>query len=164
MNLLSTTITLAGGGHSPRRASFGDHCGVHPSWRVGLVAECGGRGRSGAGDLAVARAAGSKLSPSAEGGQTRRFDRARNSENARTKPMRIGWQEIRNLFCILRFDQKHRTNWHLTTWPDWRERSQTRPPGPRDHGEGGSVVETGARALVDQESVTLRASRCFGRG
>ena len=53
----------------------------------------------------------------------RRFDRARNSENARTNPPRIGWQEIHNLFYILRFDQKHKTNWHLTTWTDCAKRT-----------------------------------------
>ena len=40
----------------------------------------------------------------------RRFDRASNSENGRTNLPRTGWQEIHNLFYILRFDRKHKTN------------------------------------------------------
>jgi hypothetical protein len=40
-----------------------------------------------------------------------------------TNPARIGWQEMRNLFYILRFDQKHKTNWHLTTWMDCAKRT-----------------------------------------
>ena len=50
---------------------------------------------------------------SMENAKIHRFDRARNSQNARTNPPRIGWQEIHNLFYILRFDQKHKTNWDL---------------------------------------------------
>ena len=53
----------------------------------------------------------------------RRFDRARNSENARTNPAGIGWQEIHNMFSIMRFDQKHKTNGHLTTWTDCGKRT-----------------------------------------
>jgi hypothetical protein len=53
----------------------------------------------------------------------RGFERARNAENARMNPPRIGWQEMHNLFDILRFDQKHKTNWHLTMWTDCGKRT-----------------------------------------
>ena len=56
----------------------------------------------------------------------RRFDRARNSENGRTNPARIGWQEMRNLFSKLKFGQKYKTNWHLTTWTDCAKRTRAR--------------------------------------
>ena len=51
------------------------------------------------------------------------FDREQNSENGRMNPPRIRWQEMRNLFSKLEFDQKYKTNWHLTTWTDCEKRT-----------------------------------------
>ena len=39
---------------------------------------------------------------------------------------RTGWQEMRNLFSRLKFGQKCKTKWHLTTWTDCAERTRAR--------------------------------------
>ncbi len=74
------------------------------------------------------------------------------------------WQEIRNLFHILRFDQNHKTSWRLTTWTDCEngpELDQQRPTITR---EGAIAAGMGSRVLVDRESLTVRARCHSGRG
>jgi hypothetical protein len=72
-----------------------------------------GRGR-GINDTPESRRRGENT----EGANYRRFDLAWNSENARTNPARIGWQDLRNLFYRLIFGQKTKTNWGLVQ--NWR--------------------------------------------
>jgi hypothetical protein len=61
---------------------------------------------------------------------------------ARTNPSRVRWQEMHNLFWKLRFDQKSKTEWHLTTWTECPKRThrsahrgQPFPCVPRRAGE-----------------------------
>ena len=96
--------------------------------------------------------------------KNRGFDLAWHSDNGRTNPAHITWQEIHNLFYILRFDQKHRTNWHLTTWPDCAKRTRARSTRQAITREGASAVGMGSRASVDRESLKVRARCHSGRG
>ena len=63
----------------------------------------------------------------------RRVDRAWKSENGRTNPARIGWKEMHNLFCTMRFGRRTKTNWHLTTWTDCGKRTRAGSPVASDH-------------------------------
>jgi hypothetical protein len=90
-----------------------------PRWRVGLVwvprrgpwRERGGRLEHGSGVNDTPESG--RRRENTEGANYRRFDRAWNSENGRTNPARIGWQDLRNLFYRLRFGEKTKTNWDL---------------------------------------------------
>ena len=68
--------------------------------------------------------------------KNRGFDRARNSENRRTNPALVTWQEMRNLLYIMIFDQKYKTNWDLKRGRILRnepELDPVRSTVPRDH-------------------------------
>ncbi len=93
-----------------------------------------------------------------------RFDRAWNSENGRTNPARTGWQELRNLFSKLKFGQKYNTKWHLTTWTDCENEPEFDQQRLATTREGAIAVGMGSRALVDRESLTVRARCHSGRG
>ena len=89
--------------------------------------------------------------------KNRGFDRARHSENARTNPPRMRWQEIHNLFYILRFDQKHKTNWHLTTWPDCENEPELDQQRLAITREGASVLEwVRGRCSIENRSKYVR--------
>ena len=63
------------------------------------------------------RASGAKKPP------VRLCPELRKSTN---EPGVVTWQEMRNLFYIMIFDQKYKTNWDLTTWTDFAKRTRAR--------------------------------------
>ena len=139
----------SGGVESRRNVIIGFHFvlmpGTHHDCRlaespVGVASRQPGRGPARDRD-AVYRARkrrqrhepGIWATPRENGAKNRGFDRAGNTENGRTNPPRMRWREGPNLFHILRFNQKYKTNWRLTTWTDCGKRTRARSTAPRDH-------------------------------